>query len=186
MIEVAADVLKRKRKSQKFDDIYSEVSTTLGFSDEEKEQNIARFYTDLSLSATFIYTGENEWDLKDRRPIELWDKDASYFIDPEEIKKKKTERAKERLAALKKEEERLEKIRSKEVDEFEEEVEVDPLEEVMSVIGEAEETPAEEAPAKKEKEAEVDQERIEEDFDLIDEEDYNKIMDDYEDLYEEK
>ena len=77
------------------------ISETLGLTEEEQKEHKARFYHDLSLSALFIYTGNDQWDLKERQPIEMWDKDASFFIDPEELKQLKAQRQKEKLAAKK-------------------------------------------------------------------------------------
>ena len=202
MIETAVGLLKRKRNPQKFNNIYKEVSETLGFSDEDMQENIARFYNDLSLSALFIYTGSNEWDLKERQPIELWDKDASHFIDPDEIKEKKSIRQKEKVLAAKKEEERIEKLRLQDA----------PLEEedltVEEVLAELEEVPQKEVPqeqveveskdkpvkaekktkdkkdvSKKDGEGKVD---LTEELEIMGEKEYTEYMDDYEELYEEK
>ncbi|QVK21218.1 DNA-directed RNA polymerase subunit delta [Mycoplasmatota bacterium] len=183
MIETAVDLLKRKRSPQKFDSIFKEVSETLGFSDKDMEKNISRFYNDLSLSALFIYTGSNEWDLKERQPIELWDKDASYFIDPEEIKEKKSIRQKEKLLAAKKEEERIERIRRKE-EVKEEEVTIEEVLEEIEKVEDKKQEDVKEA-SKPESNEKQDTDRTD-DFNLMDEEDYNEYMDDYEELYEEK
>jgi len=183
MIETAVEVLKKKRSPQKMETIYDEVAKTLGFDDSKKENNKARFYSDLSLTGVFVFTGDGHWDLKERQPIELWDKDASFFIDPEEIKKKKTERAKERLLAIKKEEERLEKIRSKKKKDVSEDVE---LEDVLKEIEETEQSEPKQVDKKVDPKKTTDSEEKEADFDLMDEEDYNEYMDDYEELYEDK
>ncbi|XMB86245.1 DNA-directed RNA polymerase subunit delta [Mycoplasmatota bacterium WC44] len=181
MLETAVELLKRKRNPQKFNKIFKEVSETLGLTDEEKESSKARFYNDLSLSALFIYTGNDEWDLKERQPIELWDKDASYFIDPEELKALKAERQKEKLALKKAEEAKLEalslekKKSEKIIDNSNEELleeEQDKKVDEVTI-----------APSKEKKEETSDEDN---DNQMMDEKDYNKYMDDYEDLYEEK
>lgn len=102
MLETAIGVMKRKRSPQPFMKIYEEVAEELQFSEAQKTDNVARFYSDLSLSAYFVYTGDNNWDLKERQPTDMWDKDASFFIDPEELKARKAERA-EKRALLRKE-----------------------------------------------------------------------------------
>jgi DNA-directed RNA polymerase subunit delta len=102
MLETAIGVMKRKRSPQPFMKIYDEVAEELQFSEAQKTDNVARFYSDLSLSAYFVYTGDNNWDLKERQPTDMWDKDASFFIDPEELKARKAERA-EKRALLRKE-----------------------------------------------------------------------------------
>ena len=118
MLETAIGVMKRKRSPQPFMKIYEEVAEELQFSEAQKTDNVARFYSDLSLSAYFIYTGDNNWDLKERQPTDMWDKDASFFIDPEELKARKAERA-EKRALLRKEKAAKEDL-DLDVDELEE------------------------------------------------------------------
>ncbi len=118
MLETAIGVMKRKRSPQPFMKIYEEVAEELQFSEAQKTDNVARFYSDLSLSAYFVYTGDNNWDLKERQPTDMWDKDASFFIDPEELKARKAERA-EKRALLRKEKAAKEDL-DLDVDELEE------------------------------------------------------------------
>jgi len=118
MLETAIGVMKRKRSPQPFMKIYEEVTEELQFSEAQKTDNVARFYSDLSLSAYFVYTGDNNWDLKERQPTDMWDKDASFFIDPEELKARKAERA-EKRALLRKEKAAKEEL-NLDVDELEE------------------------------------------------------------------
>ena len=118
MLETAIGVMKRKRSPQPFMKIYEEVAEELQFSEVQKTDNVARFYSDLSLSAYFVYTGDNNWDLKERQPTDMWDKDASFFIDPEELKARKAERA-EKRALLRKEKAAKEDL-DLDVDELEE------------------------------------------------------------------
>ena len=70
----------------------------LKLTEEEAALRVANFYNDLSLSGVFVYTGDNEWDLQDRQSVDLWDKDASFFIDPEELKIRKAQRQAEKAA----------------------------------------------------------------------------------------
>ncbi len=88
MVKTAVDLLKRKRSPQKFNKIYKEVCEKLGFTESQKDQQICRFYNDLSLSSIFVYIGDNTWDLKERQTVQIWEKES--FIDPKELKTKKT------------------------------------------------------------------------------------------------
>lgn len=172
MLETAVEIVKRKRSPQKFDKIFKEVVEELKLTEQEAELKIADFYNDLSLSGVFVYTGDNEWDLKDRQPVDLVDKDASFFIDPEELKVRKAQRQAEK-AALRAQVEQAQKAAEAEQQKQAEEVADEVVEEVVEVV---EETPVVE---------EVQEDIVEEDdAEIMDEEDYNKYMDEFEDLYE--
>jgi DNA-directed RNA polymerase subunit delta len=193
MLETAIGVMKRKRSPQPFMKIYEEVGEELGFSDAQKEQNIARFYSDLSLSAYFVYTGDNNWDLKERQPTDMWDKDASFFIDPEELKARKAERS-EKRAQL-----RREKALKDDVD-----LDIDELDDAEDdelLFDEVDDDELDEDIAFDDDEFlledddEVDDSEIdgleiedidEEEIDLDEEDDYEDIVDDYEDLYDDE
>lgn len=195
MLETAIGVMKRKRSPQPFMKIYEEVGEELGFDDAQKEQNIARFYSDLSLSAYFVYTGDNNWDLKERQPTDMWDKDASFFIDPEELKARKAERS-EKRAQLRREKALKDDV-DLDIDELEEteddellfdEVDDDDLDDDIAFDDDDEFVVDDD-------EEEVDDSEIdgleiedidEEEIDLDEEDDYEDIVDDYEDLYDDE
>ena len=195
MLETAIGVMKRKRSPQPFMKIYEEVGEELGFDDAQKEQNIARFYSDLSLSAYFVYTGDNNWDLKERQPTDMWDKDASFFIDPEELKARKAERS-EKRAQLRREKALKDDV-DLDIDELEEteddellfdEVDDDNLDDDIAFDDDDEFVVDDD-------EEEVDDSEIdgleiedidEEEIDLDEEDDYEDIVDDYEDLYDDE
>jgi len=195
MLETAIGVMKRKRSPQPFIKIYEEVVEELGFNESQKEHNIARFYSDLSLSAFFVYTGDNNWDLKERQPTDMWDKDASFFIDPEELKARKAERS-EKRAQL-----RRDKALKDSVD-----LDIDDMDEVEDnellfdddddddldddLLLEDDEFALDD-----DDEDEIDDSEItgldiedidEEEIDIDEEDDYEEIMDDYEELYDEE
>ncbi len=174
MLEAAIEILKRKRSPQPFEKIFKEVVAVLSLTEEDAQARVARFYNDLSLSGVFIYTGDNEWDLKERQSVEMWDKDASFFIDPDELKARKAQRAAEKAElkkaieeaqklAEKSQQEKAEKAAQKLI-EAEEKIEA----EKEKVITEAKVATGEKVEAAKE------------------EEEYIEYMDEYEDLYEDK
>lgn len=184
MLETAVAIMKRKRSPQHFTKIYDEVSTELEFSEEVKTENLSKFYSDLSLSALFIYTGDNNWDLKERQPVDMWDKDASFFIDPEELKARKAERQAER-AALRKEQEELEELKDLDLEseDMDSEDEFEDL--LIDEEDEAEGLDFSEDDDEAEDDLDEETEEVEEvDEEELDEEDYNEIMDEYEDMYE--
>lgn len=198
MLETAIGVMKRKRSPQPFMKIYEEVAEELQFSESQKTENVARFYSDLSLSAYFVYTGDNNWDLKERQPTDMWDKDASFFIDPEELKARKAERA-EKRALLRKEKAAKEDL-DLDVDELEDnddellfgdDIDDDDLEDDLDFEDELDDDLDD---LDDDDEDEIDDSEIEgldiedideEEIDIDEDDDYEELVDDYEELYDE-
>jgi DNA-directed RNA polymerase subunit delta len=193
MLETAIGVMKRKRSPQPFIKIYEEVVEELGFNAAQKEHNIARFYSDLSLSAFFVYTGDNNWDLKERQPTDMWDKDASFFIDPEELKARKAERS-EKRAQLRRDKalkdnvdldiEELDDVEDVELllDEDDDELEDDHLLDDDDEFLIDDEDEIDESEIRGLEIEDLDEEEI----DLDEDDEYEEIMDDYEELYDDE
>ena len=200
MLETAIGVMKRKRSPQPFMKIYEEVAEELQFSEVQKTDNVARFYSDLSLSAYFVYTGDNNWDLKERQPTDMWDKDASFFIDPEELKARKAERAEKR--ALLRKEKAAKADLDLEVDEFEEtedellfgddlddDLDDDDLdfEDELDELDDDDDDDDEDDDVDDSEIVGLEIEDIdEEDIEIDEEDDFEDIVDDYEELYDEE
>ena len=66
MIDIAFDIMKPKKKAVVFLKIWEEVCQIAGFTKEQEEENIAQFYSDLSLDDRFVCVGSNRWDLRER------------------------------------------------------------------------------------------------------------------------
>lgn len=66
MIDVAFDLMSKKKKQVTFLKLWEEVSQVMGLSEEQAEDNIAQFYTDIALDNRFVHMGENKWDLRSR------------------------------------------------------------------------------------------------------------------------
>lgn len=66
MIDVAHDLMAKKKKPIVFLKIWEEVSQVIGFTPQQEEDNIAQFYNDLSLDDRFVHVGDNKWDLRSR------------------------------------------------------------------------------------------------------------------------
>lgn len=103
MIDVAFDVITDKKKALTFIELWKEICQTIGFSKEQEEDNIAQFYSDLSLDDRFTCVGENKWDLRERHTYHevvvdtseiLIDEDSeegTEFEDGEETSKENTD-----------------------------------------------------------------------------------------------
>lgn len=92
MLEVAEQLMLRKKTPQCLKKIAQEVSELMGMSEEELNERISQFYADLSLSGKFVNVGGDKWDLKFRQKFEVaglqfqYDDEATIddFIDDEE------------------------------------------------------------------------------------------------------
>lgn len=162
---------------------------------------ISDFYNDLTSSAKFVYLGSNHWDLKRKHGVELWEKDGSYYNEYKEVYDEVIEA---RLANVEVKEQQhqsmLEARREKEImiqaaRESQDSPALEIVENVAIPVDLAEELDdLEESLEKLYFEDEIDIEEDEfyrfrktttdEESGEFDEEEYNQIMDDYEDQYE--
>lgn len=85
LLEIAKSLMKRKKKPQTLDSMLDEVFQKKGLK-KDNETVVAQFEVDFMLSGLFIYCGEDRdgnqlWDLKERQPSSLLDKDGGYLED---------------------------------------------------------------------------------------------------------
>lgn len=101
MVDVAFELLSKKKKPVVFLKLWEEVSQMAGLTPQQEEDNIAQFYTDLSLDDRFVHVGDIKWDLRSRHTFnEVVVDTSSILIDEtdeeeeyeeEEVKKDKDE-----------------------------------------------------------------------------------------------
>lgn len=70
MVDVAYELMKKKRKAVNFHKLWQEVSEMKGFTLEQQEENASLFYTSITLDGRFITIGENNWDLRSRHKFD--------------------------------------------------------------------------------------------------------------------
>ena len=70
MVDVAYNLMTKKKKEVDFAKLYQEVSEIKGFTEQEAEVRMSVFYTDITLDGRFITLGENRWDLRTRHKFE--------------------------------------------------------------------------------------------------------------------
>lgn len=85
LVEIAARVMKTKKKPKTFKDIANESLQIKGIK-TANESLRAQFQMDFMLSGYFVCCGEDKnglklWDLKARQPSTLLDKDGNYLED---------------------------------------------------------------------------------------------------------
>jgi len=203
IMELANLILKENNKAMTFMEIYDRIAEEKEIPEDQKLEIISQVYADFILSAKFIYVGDDEWDIKGRQTIDLWDKDGAYYdeypdyedellqydddedIDVDEEEKEieideedEDENIYEKDYTDEDIEDDLDDIEEDELDdEFAEDFSEDDDEE--SLFDEFEE----------EEEKLVEEEEdftyeIDEDAEDFDDEEYNEYMDDYEKMYE--
>ena len=161
MVEIAEEYIRIHGK-QNIYDLLETVAKIKGIDPSDTDQ-LAQLYIDMTLSANFVYCGNEEWDLKENN-LELWDKDGSYFNKDEIIEEEEEEEdIKLEDYFIPEEDEELD------LDDDEEDEDDDEDEIVIDDDIKFHSTDDDDA-----------------DIDLdFDDDDYHDIMDDYEDMYEE-
>lgn len=84
MVDVAYEQMSRKKKPVAFLKLWQEVSEIMGFTPAQEEENIAHFYSDLSLDDRFVNVEENKWDLRSRHTYNESVKDISSILIDED------------------------------------------------------------------------------------------------------
>lgn len=70
MIELANVILAEKKEEMNFLDLFQLVAEQKGFTETQKENFLARFYTDLNVDGRFMTLGNNVWGLKRWFPVD--------------------------------------------------------------------------------------------------------------------
>ena len=70
LLDYAYDYVSGKTEQSKFQEIWAYCVKEAGLSEEEANQKVSRFYTNLMLDGRFVTLGENEWDLRVRHKFE--------------------------------------------------------------------------------------------------------------------
>lgn len=91
LLEIAIELLNGKQKPQKINTIIREVMELKGVKVSQAKELTPQFILDFMQSGYFIYCGDDCWDLKDRQPTSILDKDGhdyeSIFEEDEDVKK---------------------------------------------------------------------------------------------------
>ncbi|SDM52401.1 DNA-directed RNA polymerase subunit delta [Sediminibacillus halophilus] len=121
MIELASEILAEEKKAKDFREVYERITELKGFTDAQKDENIAQFYTDLNTDGRFLTIGSNLWGLKDWYPIEQIEEEIT------EAPKKKKKKAKAKTSKRKKEDIYVEEEVDEDLDELEEDLDFDDI-----------------------------------------------------------
>ena len=97
-LDVAFELVSRKKNPVVFSKLWEEVSQIQGLSEEEAKKRASKFYTALSLDGRFITLGDNTWDLRSRYTFDKVhiDMNEVYADDIEDDEKEVDENASEK------------------------------------------------------------------------------------------
>ena len=70
MVDVAYDLMTKKKKPVDFYKLWQEVSEIKCFDQNDQEEYESLFYTNITLDGRFITVGENRWDLRSRHKFD--------------------------------------------------------------------------------------------------------------------
>lgn len=87
MIELATIILEEEREAIDFNEMFNRIAKIKGFTEAQKEQYIAQFYTDINVDGQFMTIGTNRWGLKRWYPVEQMEEEIASL--PQKRKKKK-------------------------------------------------------------------------------------------------
>ena len=87
MVDVAYELMSKKKKAVNFYKLWQEVSEVKGFDEEEKDEKESLFYTNITLDGRFITVGENNWDLRSRHKFDEVHIDMNDIYTDEDVKK---------------------------------------------------------------------------------------------------
>ncbi|WP_121663914.1 DNA-directed RNA polymerase subunit delta [Metabacillus litoralis] len=91
MVEVAYELFLEARKPYVFSDLVKEVADLLGLTQQQVEDKIAQFYTDINIDGRFICVGENMWGLRTWYPYEQIEEEIVPVAKPKKKKSKKAD-----------------------------------------------------------------------------------------------
>ncbi|MFZ0369704.1 MAG: DNA-directed RNA polymerase subunit delta [Halobacillus sp.] len=89
MIELATIILEEEREAIDFNEIFHRIAKLKGFTEAEREQYIAQFYTDMNIDGGFMTIGTNRWGLKKWYPVEQMEEEIANLPQKRKKKKKK-------------------------------------------------------------------------------------------------
>ena len=158
MLEVAVELLNQKKTPQSIMTIIQEVLELKGL-DDPNGVLAAQLYIDITTSSSFVYCGEERWDLKTRQSLELFDRDGSYFNTGEEYEEEEEE--------IDLDDYNIDEEESVDDDEDDDDEDDDYYDDEYDL-------PLDE----------IDPTEDDDEVSYLDEQEYNDIMDDYESMYE--
>ena len=70
LLDYAYDFISNQKDGAQFDEIWEYVVSSAGLNEDETNEKVSRFYTNLMLDGRFVTLGENHWDLRSRHTFD--------------------------------------------------------------------------------------------------------------------
>lgn len=86
MVDIVYQLLKEAGEPLSFERLFDQAAELKGLSSEEKEERIARLYTELNVDGRFKPLSDNMWGLRSWYPVEQAEE---FFISTEPVRRKK-------------------------------------------------------------------------------------------------
>lgn len=88
MITIAYAIFEENAEVMEFKKLLKKVVDFLEMTDEEVQEVMAQFYTDLNIDGRFISLGQNRWGLREWYPVDSIDEELTHDNAIEEIQPK--------------------------------------------------------------------------------------------------
>lgn len=163
MLDTAISILENNNEKMNIHELTKKTLAAKGIEDIDNEYT-TQLYLDITTSARFVYMGDEEWDLKDRQPLSMYDKDGSEFNTNEEIDLDKDE---DNILTFADDDEKEDED---DEDEYDDEYEDDESDDDDDL--------------ERDDNGDILERYHEDDSDDFDEDKYNDYMDDFEDMYD--
>ena len=89
LIDVAYEVMNGGKDPYAFNQLMNEVAQLVGLTEEEVNEKIAQFYTDVNIDGRFLSLGDNRWGLRSWYPVDKSEEDVVTVTKPKKKKAKK-------------------------------------------------------------------------------------------------
>lgn len=84
MIEVAKEILNQENEYLHFNDLLQKVANYLELSDNQVDESMSQFYTDLNIDGGFISFGEQRWALREWYAIDAINEESTHQNEAED------------------------------------------------------------------------------------------------------
>jgi DNA-directed RNA polymerase subunit delta len=92
MVDLAHEILRAEKQPMPFQELSDQIKEAKAFPEEDLEEQIARFYTNMNLDGRFKFIGENHWGLRKWYPFDQQKEDIEIPAPKRKKKKKKAKK----------------------------------------------------------------------------------------------
>lgn len=89
LIDVAYEIMNGGKTPYAFNELMNEVAKLVDLTEEEVNEKIAQFYTDVNIDGRFLSLGDNRWGLRLWYPVDKSEEDVVTVTKPKKKKAKK-------------------------------------------------------------------------------------------------